>query len=104
MSPSLGTMIRARRLGWGQSKKHGAFIRMSDAGPGRSLIELCPVNAIPGKKTPHREHCCWWDDPGILDMIPWLRPVRRIKRYIAVVLDDHGAIVESGLSKIGGAT
>lgn len=41
---SLGTRIRAARLGWGFSLRHGAFIRMSDADGLNSRIELCPEN------------------------------------------------------------
>jgi hypothetical protein len=95
-SPSLGTMIRSRRLGWGLSRKHGAFIRMSD-GPdtpsGRTtVIELCPVNAVPSKKCPSGFHRVWWETPDILEMIPWLRGVTRIKRYVSVVINDEGEI------------
>jgi hypothetical protein len=28
-------------------------------------------------------------------MIPWLRNVRRIKRYVCVVVDEHGTILRS---------
>ena len=99
-APSLGTMIRSRRLGWGLSCKHGCFVRMSD-GPdlptGRtSVIELCPLNSVPSKKIGY--HRVWWDTPGILDMIPWLRGVTKIKQYVAVTVDDDGNILSGGKS------
>lgn len=90
---SFGSHIRAYRLGWGKSGKHGCFIRMSDSGPGATLIELCPLNDIPNKKLKGL-HRCWWDNPGIVDMIPWLKGVKEIKTYIAVVIDDDGKIVK----------
>ena len=91
--PSFGTMIRATRLGWGLSRQHGCFIRMTDLDRQRSLIELCPVHDVPIKKTEGRYHRVWWDEPSILDLIPWLRGVKEIKRYIRVIVDDEGRIV-----------
>jgi len=88
--PSFGSNIRAARLGWRWSDRHGAFIRMSDAGPGQSLIELAPADGLPGTRCSGGFHRCWWEQPGILDMIPWLRPVRRVKRLVRVVVDDEG--------------
>jgi hypothetical protein len=90
-TPSLGTMIRARRLGWGLSNRHGAFIRMSNDGGEQSMIELCPINAIPSKKIDY--HRCWWDTPEILQMVPWLAMIRKVKKYIAVTVNEHGQIV-----------
>ena len=74
------------------SRKHGAFIRMSDAGPGRTLIELCPIEGVPAKKCPGGHHRCWWDSPELLDMLPWLRGVKQIKRYFSVTINDDGEI------------
>lgn len=92
MKPSFGTMIRARRLGWGLSNRHGGFIRMSDADGSNSLIEFCPIHEVPSKKRGY--HRCWWEGgDGILDMIPWLRFVRCIKRYFGVLVDDNGMIL-----------
>ena len=88
-SPSFGTMLRARRLGWEYSKQHGFFIRMSTIGD-LSYIELAPENEIPKNKTPGGWHRCWWDDPSILDLIPWLRFVKKVKKYIEIEVDDHG--------------
>lgn len=94
-SPSFGTHIRAARLGWGYAPQHGAFIRMSDADGANSRIELCPLNAVPSKKVAGGFHRVWWESPGILDLIPWLKGVRRIKRYMCVVVDTHGTILKS---------
>lgn len=89
---AFGTNIRACRLGWHRSEKHGCFVRMSNF-CGKILVELCPPDAVPIYKTPGGVHRCWWDSPEILDMLPWLRGVKRIKAYIAVEVGDDGSIV-----------
>lgn len=89
-----GTNIRAARLGFHWSEQHGAFIRMATAGE-RTFIELAPASGVPNKSAARlKDHRCWWEEVGILDLIPWLRNVRRIKRYVAVEVDDNGNIVE----------
>lgn len=94
MNRSFGTNIRAARLGYHWSERHGAFIRMATVGP-RTFIELAPVSGVPNKSAAKvKEHRCWWEEVGILDLIPWLRNVRRIKRYVAVEVDDNGNIVK----------
>lgn len=95
MTPTLGPRIRAARLGWGYTPKHGCFVRISDVAHDRFRIELCPVNAVPAKKCAGGYRVWWENDPAILDMIPWLRGVRRIKRYVCVVVDEHGTILRS---------
>jgi hypothetical protein len=93
--PHLGPRIRAARLGWGYSAKHGAFIRISDAGE-HHRIELCPPDGVPSRKSPdHGNYRVWWEGESPLGLIPWLKPVRRIKRYVCVVVDDHGTILRS---------
>lgn len=88
-----GANIRACRLGFHWSERHGAFIRMSTAGE-RNIVELTPADAVPMKGVKSRDrYRVWWDDPAILDALPWLRNVRRIKRYVAVEVNDDGEIV-----------
>lgn len=91
--PRIGQMIRAYRLGWGYSKPHGAFVRISDERDG-FRVELCPVHALPLKKL-KGNHRCWWEDADVLAMIPWLQWVRRVKRYVCVIMDEQGAILRS---------
>lgn len=98
--PSLGTMIRSRRLGWGHVPAHGCFLRASDAGaPDRFRIELCPPDAIPARGTKGGTHYrAWWEGDGgdaLLALLPWLRNVRRVKKYISVIVDESGAIVRA---------
>lgn len=94
-TPSFGTIIRARRLGWWHAPRHGCFIRMSDAEEMNSFIELCPPNSIPGK-SPNKWYRQWWDGgDGVLSLIPWLKGVRAIKKYVCVVVDTNGTIIRS---------
>lgn len=93
-TPSFGTMIRAARLGWGLASAHGCFIRMSDADGMNTRIELCPLHEVPREK-PKGSYRVWWKNGReILNGLPWLKPIRAIKRYVAVVIDEHGVIVE----------
>jgi hypothetical protein len=85
--------LRAHRLGWNWSDDHESFIRISTPKHGVNVVELCPFDAVPKGKTETGEHRCWWDDPSILLMLPWLRGVRRAKKHIRVVCDDDGKIV-----------
>lgn len=95
-APTLGPRIRAARLGWGYAPRHGCFVRISDFAHDRFRVELCPVNAVPGHKSPnHGNYRVWWDTPEMLDMIPWLRNVTRVKKYVCVVVDEHGGVVRS---------
>jgi hypothetical protein len=97
-APTLGPRIRAARLGWGWAAQHGCFVRISDAGADTFRIELCPPRAVPSKKSPaHGNYRVWWEGDGetILNGLPWLRGVRRIKRYICVIVNDDGAIIRS---------
>lgn len=94
-TPSFGTRIRAARLGWGHAPRHGCFIRMVDVGEGRNRIELCPTNGVPVKKSKGGLYRCWWETPEVLDLIPWLSPIRAIRRYVSVIVDNEGSVVEA---------
>lgn len=97
--PSFGTMIRATRLGWGWSRKHKAFIRMSDRPNMHTFIELVPMHGVLKTKCKGGEHRCWWDKgQEILDMIPWLKDVRQVRKSIGVLVDEHGAIVKESVT------
>jgi len=91
-TPSFGTMIRATRLGWGWARQHGCFIRMSDADGMNSLIELCPMHAVPSKKM-KGNYRVWWESPSVLGMIPWLKPIRKVHKAFAVKVDVDGNII-----------
>lgn len=67
---------------------------MSTPTKDKTLIELAPHNAVPSKKCKGEvgDFRVWWETLGILDMIPWLRGVTRIKKFIAVFVDDDGNI------------
>lgn len=97
MTPAFGPRLKGFRLGWHWVAKHGCFIRMSDADGDNSWIELCPFNKVPNMKVPNKTgyHRRWWDgEDDILGMLDWLKPVKRIKTYVCVKVDDDGRIVE----------
>lgn len=94
MTRTFGSNIKAARLGYHWSERHGAFIRMVTVGS-RMFVELAPASGVPNKsETKSKDYRCWRDDDSILDRIPWLRNVRRIKRYVAVEVDERGNIVK----------
>jgi hypothetical protein len=66
---------------------------MSTPGDTGGVVELAPLDAVPSGKSPGGYHRRWWDEPGILDELPWLRHVKRVKKYVRLVVDDHGNIV-----------
>jgi hypothetical protein len=84
--------VRAARLGWHWSDEHESFIRMSTPSHGENVVELCPHDAVPttGAKGDHR---AWWENPEILQLLPWLRGFRRAKKHIRVACNDDGEIV-----------
>jgi hypothetical protein len=90
--PTFGQAIRAARLGYHWSEKHGCMIRIDAQGPPWQ-INLCPPDALPkGKGDRHTsgEYRCWWDKPDVLDMIPDLHRVRGVKRPILFHVNDEG--------------
>lgn len=91
--PGFGPRLRGYRLGWRWSERHGAMIRMSTNGTA-NVIELCPPNAIPSVTTKTGYHREWWNTPEILEMLPWLTPIKRIKKYVKVEVDDNGEIIQ----------
>jgi hypothetical protein len=96
--PSVGSNIRAARLGFKWSERHGAFIRMSTPSKDRTLIELAPRDGVPTRKCKGEvgDFRVLWETPQILDMLPWLRGIRRVKKFISVNVDDNGNILEAG--------
>lgn len=78
-TPSLGMVLRGARLGWRWSPKHGGFVRLSVC-MDRCAVQLYPLALVP--KGVNSEYVCWWDDPGLLDLIAELRHVTRVRRPI----------------------
>jgi len=84
---TFGTLIRALRLGYRWSDKHGCFVRLGNAGD-RVHVQLCPGHNIPAKNTT-KEYWVWWDDESILETIPSLSPVRGVKRPIGFYINKE---------------
>lgn len=91
--PSLGTMIRSHRLGWGLIRGVG-FMRVCVCPRTGIHIELCPLNAVPAAgKTATGLHTVWWENKDALDAFPdWLKRIRRVNKYIHVIVDEDGNI------------
>lgn len=90
---SLGAKIRSRRLRWNHSARRHAWVRIADLGPGLWRIELAPDEKLP---PPHKGHLAYRIvDDGLdemLDMIPTLAAVRKVKRYIVFNVGEHGEV------------
>ena len=89
--PTFGSVIRAARLGYHWSHKHGCFIRIGGDGPPWE-ISLAPNGVIPNRRS--GEHFrVWWENEDrdeVLDMILPLRGVRGVKKPIIFFVDDEG--------------
>lgn len=93
--PGFGVRLKGYRMGYRHSPQHGAMIRMSTLG-NRTFIELAPVNNIPNKSPVKVQlHRCWWEgEVDLLDELDWLKPVKQVRKFIAVEVDDDGNIVK----------
>ncbi len=89
---TFGMLLRATRLGYGLSDKHQAFVRICDVDNKTLNVTLSPLDRhVPNKNTP-KNHYCWWeqkddDEPPLLDLIPALQSVRRVKRLVSFDID-----------------
>lgn len=90
--PTFAAMLRACRLGWRYCARHGCFIRIADEGR-RNIIELAPPQAVPSKCATKYFRAWWEGDLDLAELLPWLKPIRRIKRHIVVDVDDDGNII-----------
>lgn len=77
--PTFGAVLRGARLGWHWSARHGGFIRLSVEGT-KAVVQLHPNSLMPSRKG--GDYVCWWEDPGLLDCIPQLRRVVKVRRPI----------------------
>jgi hypothetical protein len=93
---TFGMVIRAARLGYHLSAKHGAFIRLCDVDETTVNVTLAPIDShVPNSKP--KTHYCWWeqkdaDDPPLLDLIPALQNVRKVKKLISFDIDKETGV------------
>jgi hypothetical protein len=93
VSPTFGQIIRAARLGYHWSAKHGAMIRMSDCGPHTEVL-ICPPGQLPTHARENQMHRCWWEcKEDCLSMIVPLRGIKAVKKPIRMLIDDGGNLV-----------
>jgi hypothetical protein len=90
MTPTIGMMIRALRLGYGWTGF--SFLRISGSGPFK--CEFRPCELISNSDKPHYEGCrCWWGQGDRKDLEPFLEhPLFRVraKRHFILYVDDQG--------------
>jgi hypothetical protein len=89
---TFGMVLRAARLGYHISDKHRAFVRISDVDERTLNITLAPLAAHVPKQGGNKMHYCWWEqkddgEPPLLDLIPSIRAVRRVKKVISFDID-----------------
>jgi len=91
---TFGVLLRATRLGYHISDKHQAFVRICEIDDRTLNVTLAPLDQhVPSKNTP-KIHYCWWeqkdkDEPSLLDLIPALQGVRKVKRLISFDIDKE---------------
>lgn len=93
---SFGVTLQAFRLGYRISDKRRAFVRIAENADKRTLnVTLVPLyQRVPGTKgRKGKMHYCWWetDEKGedVLDLIPAIRHVRRIKQTLSFDVDKE---------------
>lgn len=93
---TLGTRIRAARLGFRWSAKHGAWVRIVGGNWQAIRVDVAPEEDIPSEKIKGRHiepYRVWWEDPGILDGIRLLKHVTRVRKPFSFIIDDSGELV-----------
>ena len=95
--PSLGSMIRAARLGFHWSAANRAFVRLSGGKAGDPFrCELRSCELIPNSAKSDRPFWVYWVDGGALETlagIKALRNIRRVKREFCFYFNDNGETV-----------
>ncbi len=97
MKRSFGATLKGARLGYHWCERIRSFLRTSVIDDERILIEIAPHNYIPNKSVMPKlkEHVVWWErGEGIIDSLEWLGRFHTFKRYVAVVCDNDGRIVQ----------
>ena len=91
MTQTLGSTIRAARLGYHWSQAHRCFIRVSGDGPFR--FDLAPDGKIPESRV--NEFRVWWEgDKKIIEEMALLKNVRAVHQPVTFFVDDDGALVD----------
>ncbi len=85
---TFGNTLRAYRLGFRESERLRAFVRVATPVDGQVWINVCPLNHLVPSKGQPKSHVCWWDaGDTFFDSIPALKNVRRIKKPLSFVVD-----------------
>jgi hypothetical protein len=87
---SFGRTLRAYRLGYARSDKHGAFIRLEMVDDASVNVTLVPLSQRVPAGRRKKLHVVWWESPEskqVLDLIPAVKNVRRVKKIVSFDID-----------------
>lgn len=87
---SFGRTLRAYRLGYAPSHKHGAFIRLEIVDDKSVNVTLVPLNHQVPNSSRKKLHVVWWESQEskkVIDLIPALKNVRRVKKIVSFDID-----------------
>jgi hypothetical protein len=87
---SFGRTLRAYRLGYAPSHKHGAFIRLEVVNDKAVNVTLVPLSHQVPAGNRKKLHVVWWESreaKKILDLIPAIKGIRRVKEIISFDVD-----------------
>lgn len=94
MGRGFGTMLRALRLGYRWVERLRRYVRVRDADDGAGvLVDLTDGAAFPERRGA-LTYRAWWEDPGVLDMSPYLAALtpETAPRVGTVRLDEDGRL------------
>lgn len=92
MPSEFGTLLRATRLGYHKSEKHGGFVR-ARMSPNKGVflaVDFAPFDKCMKSDGGRGEYVVWWDGEDVLDMSPRLRKVTNVNYPFTILLDEDG--------------
>lgn len=76
---TFGRVLRAARLGFKASHRHGCYIRLSEPTPGDLVVEVVPF-ASGDFPTGHRLHFAWWEGDNVDVLLDACEPLDEIAK------------------------
>jgi len=83
---SFGHSIRALRLGWEASTKKGCWVRIAVVKEGVVCVQLHPLDGLVPARNNYKYHYVIRGRPDVIDAIPQLKHVVRVKRHIEYIV------------------
>jgi hypothetical protein len=99
VSPTLGVLLRATRLGYRQVPGRPFFLRMRRGlTPDTFRLDFSPLTeSVPmqlGRRA-NETHFCWWEAPAeasVLDVVP-ISCIKTVKRPFTLTCADDGRVI-----------